>query len=234
EPGAVVAHLAEALDARGHVLHALALVLHGGLDGLDDATARALGAAEAAAQREGLPGDDAGRGAALDHAVRVVDPAHHLAGGVHVGRGDVALGAEDVDHLHRVAPRDALQLADAQPRGVDDDAALAAAVGEAGDGALPVHPRREGDDLVEGHVLVIADAALGGAQRVAVLAAVAREDLDLAVVHADGDAGDGGAHGVAEVLHDPRLEAHVVRRADVLLVRHLREGGGALPFGRGR
>ena len=63
------------------------------------------------------------------------------------------------------------------------DAALAAAVRDAHDGALPGHPHREGLDLVEGHVLVIADAALGGAAAQVVLDAVAGEDGDGSVVH---------------------------------------------------
>ena len=41
--------------------------------------------------------------------------------------------------------------------------ALAAAIGDAHHGALPGHPHREGLDLVDADVLVVADAALGGA-----------------------------------------------------------------------
>ena len=47
--------------------------------------------------------------------------------------------------------------------GVDDDAALAAAVGDVHDRALPGHPHRQGANLVERDVLVVADAALGRA-----------------------------------------------------------------------
>ena len=84
---------------------------------------------------------------------------------------------EDLD-LGEVAPGQALELLLAELLGVDDDAALAAAVRDADDGALPGHPHREGLDLVEGDVLVVADAALGRAAAQVVLDAVAGEDLD--------------------------------------------------------
>ena len=69
--------------------------------------------------------------------------------------------------------------------GIDDDAALAAAVRDADDRALPGHPHREGLDLVEADVLVVADAALGRPAAEVVLDAVAGEDLDRPVVHVD-------------------------------------------------
>ena len=75
------------------------------------------------------------------------------------------------------------QLALRQLLGVDDDAALAAAIGDAHDGALPGHPHREGLDLVEGDVLVVADAALGWASAEVVLDAIAREHAHRTVVH---------------------------------------------------
>ena len=43
---------------------------------------------------------------------------------------------------------------------IDDHAALGAAVRDVHAGALPGHPHRQRPHLVEGHVLVIADAAL--------------------------------------------------------------------------
>ena len=55
------------------------------------------------------------------------------------------------------------------------------------DRALPGHPHREGLDLVEADVLVVADAALGRAAAEVVLDAVAGEDLDRPVVHVDGE-----------------------------------------------
>src|SRR4026209_412691 len=66
---------------------------------------------------------------------------------------------------------------------LDDDAALAAAVRDADDRALPGHPHRQGLDLVERDVLVVPDAALRGASPEVVLDPIAREDADRAVVH---------------------------------------------------
>ena len=71
----------------------------------------------------------------------------------------------------------ALQLLQRELLGVDDDAALAAAVGDVHHGALPGHPHRQRADLVQGHVLVVADAALGRAAAEVVLDAIAGEDL---------------------------------------------------------
>ena len=66
--------------------------------------------------------------------------------------------------------------------GVDDHSALGAAVGQADEGAFPTHPHGERGDLAEGHVLVKADAALGGAGGEIVLDAVALEDGHGAIV----------------------------------------------------
>ena len=65
------------------------------------------------------------------------------------GRRDVPLGADEDLDLGREPAGQALELLLAELLGVDDDAALAAAVRDADDGALPGHPHREGLDLVE-------------------------------------------------------------------------------------
>ena len=91
---------------------------------------------------------------------------------------------EDLD-LGEEAPGQAFELLLAELLRVDDDAALAAAVRDADDRALPGHPHGEGLDLVERHVLVVADAALGRAAAEVVLDAVAGEDLHGPVVHVD-------------------------------------------------
>ena len=119
------------------------------------------------------------------HRVGVHDPGHHLGVGVDVRGRDVALGADQDLDLGREASGQALELLHAQLLGVDDDPALAAAVGDADDRALPGHPHGEGLDLVERHVLVIAQPALGRSAPEVVLDAVSGEDLDAAVVHGD-------------------------------------------------
>ena len=143
------------------------------------ASLRPFGAAEG----DRLAGDHGRDGVPDVHRVRVHDPGHRLGVGVDVRGGDVALGADEDADLGREAAGQALELALAELLGVDDDAALAAAERDAHDGALPGHPHRQGLDLVEGDVLVVADAALGRAAAEVVLDAIAGEDLHRAVVH---------------------------------------------------
>src|SRR6185437_7835004 len=99
-------------------------------DGVADAVeAPARGrllAAERAADRERLAGDDAEHRVALVHRIRVEDPRHHRAVGADVRRGDVLLRPDLVDDLARVAARHALELAAREALRVDDDAALRA------------------------------------------------------------------------------------------------------------
>src|SRR4029453_6217007 len=96
---------------------------------------------------------------------------------------DVLLGPDEDLDLGEEAPAEALEFLLRQLLRVDDDAALAATVRDPDDRALPGHPHREGLDLVERDVLVVADAALGRAAAEVVLDAVAGEDLDRPVVH---------------------------------------------------
>jgi hypothetical protein len=120
------------------------------------------------------------------------------------GAGNVLLGADEDADLGREAAGQALDFAQAELLGVDDDAALAAAERDADDGAFPGHPHRQSLDLVEGHVLVVADAALGRAAAEVVLDSVAREDLDGAVVHLHGEMDGQLAFGLAQDLAQSR------------------------------
>ena len=147
------------------------------------AAGRRLVAALGAAEADRLAGHDAGHRVAGVHRVGVHHPGHDLGVRVDVGGGDVALRTDQDLDLGREAAGQRLDLLQGQLLGIDDDAALAAAEGNADDRALPGHPHREGLDLVERHVLVVADAALRGTAPEVVLDAVAREDLDRAVVH---------------------------------------------------
>jgi hypothetical protein len=155
--------------------------------GIDDRVDRALGrgfvTALRPAERDRFAGDHGRDRVARVHGVRVHHPGHGLGVGVDVGRGDVALGADQDADLGREAARQAFDLAQAQLLGIDDDAALAAPEGDAHDGALPGHPHGQGLHLVDGDVLVVADAALGWTSAKVVLDAVAGEDLHAAVVH---------------------------------------------------
>jgi hypothetical protein len=191
-------------DARGAEVHAQVL---GSLDHrVDAATRRRLVAPLRPAQRDRLAGDDARDGVPDMHRVRVHHPGHHLGVGVHVGGGDVALRADEDLDLGREPAGQRLELLHRELLGVDDHAALATAVRDAHDGALPGHPHREGLDLVEGHVLVVADAALGRAAAQVVLDAIAGEDGDGPVVHLHGEVHGQLAAGLAENPAQARVE----------------------------
>ena len=117
--------------------------------------------------------------------------------------------------------RQVLELTARQLLGVDDHAALAAAEGDAHDGALPGHPHREGLDLVDADVLVVADAALGRAATQVVLDAVALEDLDDAVVHLDREVDVQLAPGLTQDLAQAGVEVELLGGDVELLLRHV-------------
>ena len=89
------------------------------------------------------------------------------------------------------------------------------------DRALPGHPHREGLDLVERDVLVVADAALGRAAAEVVLDAVAGEDLDGAVVHVDREVDGELAARLAEDRAQPRIEVEALGGEVELVLRDL-------------
>ncbi len=150
----------------------------------EDGAARGrLRAAERAADRERLAGDDAEHRVALVHRVRVEDPRHHGRVRADVRRRDVLLRPDLVHDLRRVAARHPLELARGELPRVADDAALRAAERQVHQRALPRHRHRERLDLVERDVGVVADPALRRPARDVVRDAPAGEDADGAVVH---------------------------------------------------
>ncbi len=163
-----------------------------------DAAPRRLDAPRAAADRDGLAGDDAMNAVAVVHGERVHDPRHDLRVGVDVGRRNIHLGADHPGDLSGVAAREPLQLGHRELRRIEDDAALAAAEGDVHHGALPRHPHRQRPHLVERDMLVVADAALGRAAIGVVLHTIAGEDLNGAVVHAHGEANGNLTLGLAQ------------------------------------
>src|SRR5439155_10960921 len=116
--------------------------------------------------------DDSRCGVPHVHGVGVHDPRHHAIVGVHIGRWHVALGAEKVDDLRRVAPRDALELAIREHAGIADHATFRATKRNPYDGTFPRHPRRQRAYFIERYVGTEADAALPGAARDGMLHAV--------------------------------------------------------------
>ena len=222
QPGRDRAGVAEALDGDASPCARSSLRWRGRLDdAVDGAPGRRLVAALGAAEGDRLAGDHAGHRVADVHRVGVHDPGHRLAVRVHVRRGDVPLGPDDDADLGRVAAGQALELAQRELLGIDDDAALGAAVGDVDDRALPGHPHRQGLDLVEGHALVVADAALGRAAAQVVLDAIAGEDLDAAVVHLHREVDDQLAPRLAQDPAQAGIEVQPLGRQVELLLGHL-------------
>src|SRR5579859_5480227 len=145
------------------------------------------------------------------HRERVHDPGHGLAVGVYVGRGDVAVVADEDRDLGGEPPRHVLQLVQAQLPRIDDDSALGAAERDVDDRALPRHPHRERLHLVQGDVGVIADAALGRTAVDVVLHSIAREHPDAVVVHAHRERAGELALDLAQHLAEPGLELDDLR-----------------------
>ena len=171
-------------------------------DGVVGAPPGGLVATQAAAQGQGLAGDD-GRGAlAVDLGVLVHHPAHDHGVGVDVGRGDVGVGPDEVAEGADEAAAEPLQLHGRELLGVDDDPALAPAEGDADHRALEGHPEGQGLDLADADVGVVADAALGRAPRVVVAHPVGLEGAQAAVVEAHRHRHLEDGLGVAQPLQD--------------------------------
>ena len=136
----------------------------------------------------------------------------------------VLLRTDRVDDLRDVAPRQRFELARRHPRRVAHDSALPAAERDVRHGALPCHPGGEGGHFVEGDLRVIADAAFRRAEGDVVLDAVAREDLDLAVVHQHGTRDDDLPLRVREDAPDAGIEIEQTGGA-IELLEHRREDG---------
>jgi hypothetical protein len=202
EFGGVGADVAEALDDDAAAVDGHAEVFDGFVADDGDAAAGGFFASAGAAEVDGFAGDDGVDGLTHVHGVGVHDPGHGLLVGAHVGGGDVFFRSDEFDEFGGVATGHAFEFALGHLFGVADDAALGSAEGDVDDGALPGHPGGEGADFVEGYVGGVADAAFCGAACDRVLDAVAGEDFDGAVVHADGDVNDDLASGVAEDLPD--------------------------------
>jgi hypothetical protein len=161
EVGDVLAGVAEALDGDADLRRVPAPTLLQHLDGVVGAAAGGVVAPEAAAEVQGLAGDHRRGALAAVLGVLVHHPAHDHGVGVDVGRRDVGLGADEVGPCADEAPAESLELQLGQRLGVDGDAALAAAEGDAHHRALERHPEGQRLDLVDRDVGVVADAALG-------------------------------------------------------------------------
>jgi hypothetical protein len=144
-------------------------------------------ASDRAADVQRFPGHDAEHRVALVHREGVEDPGHDLGGRADVRGRDVHLRPDVVDDLGRVAAGQSLELRHRELLGVADDTPFGAAEGEFHKCAFPGHPHGKRLRLLEGDRRVVADPALGRAPGDVVGDAVGVEDLDRAVVHADGN-----------------------------------------------
>ncbi len=154
-----------------------------------------------------------------DLAVFVGHPAEDPGVGPDIGCGDIAFGPDDVRKRAHIGAGQAFELAFAQGVGIDAHAALAAAIGQARDGALDGHPEGEALDLVLGHRGVEPDPALGGAKGVLEPATPGLEAPLGAVVHVD---------------HQPRLQRFPGELEDLKRVRiGLKAGRSLFEAGEG-
>ena len=124
------------------------------------------------------------------HGKGVHDPGHDLGVGAHIRRRNVALRPDERADLGDIAAGHLFQLTLAELFGLDNHAALGAAVGQIHERALPGHPHGERAALVQRDVGVIAEAAFDGAFGGIVLDAKAGEHAHLAVVHLDREVHD--------------------------------------------
>jgi hypothetical protein len=121
------------------------------------------------------------------HGERVHHPGHRLRPGVHVGRGNVLLRAEQDGDFRGVTPREALALAVAQAAWIDVHAAEGAAERDLDEGRLPGVEHGQRPDLVEIEVRHEPNATARRPAIDVVMDTVAGVDLDPTVVVGDGE-----------------------------------------------
>ncbi len=200
------ADVSEALDDEALLGEGPPQALACALDHHHDAGAGRLAAKHRAADRDRLARDDLRHRVPHLHRVRVHHPGHRLLVRGHVRCRDVFLRADDRQQLRREAPGQALHLPGRQLPRVAANSALRATVRQPEERAFPGHPHRQCRALAEGHVGVVADAALGRAEHARVLNTVGRKDSPRVVVHPHRDADHQSALWVAQTLGDPRID----------------------------
>jgi len=180
------AHVAEALHNDRTLLRVQTAIAYGFARHHQHTARGGFQASLAAADSQGLAGNDGGNRIAHMHRVCIHDPGHNLRVGIHVGGGNVAVRADQDGDFGRVAAREAFEFGARHVVRVADDAALRATKWDAHHGALPGHPHRQRAYFVQRDLRAEADAAFGRAAIDVVLHAVAREHLNVTVVHAHG------------------------------------------------
>ncbi len=160
---------------------------------------------------DGLAGDY-GRGGFADvHGIGVHDPGHSLLTAADVRCGNVAFGAEPIGKFGSVASRETFQFASRELARITDDAALGAAERDIHNRTLPGHPRGERADFIERNIRIKSDAAFSGAANGGVEDAIAGENFELAIVHADGYVKRDFLFGVFQIAVKALFETEFLR-----------------------
>ena len=141
--GGRAAHIAKALHRNTQTLEVMTQASQRFTTGDEHATTRRLDAAQGTAQWNRLARDHAGRRSADVHRIRVHHPRHDLAVGIHIGRRNVLLRANDDADFTGVASGQALQLFARQLGRLDTNAPLGAAIRQTHGGVLDGHPGRQ-------------------------------------------------------------------------------------------
>ena len=215
--------------------------MDGFIDANHHATSGGFAAATGTAKLNGLASDDGRGGLAGVHGVGVHDPSHGLLVGANVRCRDIALGTEPVRKLRSVAAGEALEFVARHFAGIADDATLGAAEGNVNDRAFPGHPGGEGADFVEGDIGCEADAAFAGTADGGVQDAIADENFQLSIVHANGNVQSDFFIGIFKIAIDALLQTELIggyfkTRLGVLVYihffRHWRVGHAKVSFVR--
>src|SRR5438552_9200261 len=154
--------------------------LDGFVDYEEQSSASRFPAPPRSSQVDWFPRNHGGNRVTSVHGIGVHDPRHRLLVSVHVRRGNIFLGSDEIEQLRRIASRHPFKLAEGHLNWIADDAALGAAKWNVDDGTLPCHPRSQGPHFVEVNVGSETDAALRRTARKVMLNAKALEDLNSA------------------------------------------------------
>ena len=182
QPSQVAAHISESLNDDACPFQRDAEVARVFLHHVHDAPAGRFLAPQRATQGHRFPGHNRGA-VALAARVFIENPGHHLRIGVHIGSGNIPVGAEhDRDPLREPASQ-ALELELRELLGIDRDATLRAAEGDIHQRRLPRHDRREPEHFVVIRLGVVANPPFARTAGAIVLYAIAGEHLDPPVIH---------------------------------------------------
>ena len=150
------------------------------------AACRCFVASKRPAEKQRFASYDAGRAAAVGHAVGVHDPRHGLRIRVDIGRGNVFIRSNDRRNFVCITAGEAFELVLGELVWIANNPPFRSTERKIDDGALPGHPGSQSFHLIKSDLRVIANAAFAGTSRAVVLHAESVEHVNRAVVHLDG------------------------------------------------